>query len=51
MSLFVHSLPVVSVSAIFCLWNTYRQVMQRRRRQLHERVTYLLWRISQVATD
>jgi hypothetical protein len=37
------ALPVMTVSAIFCVWNAYRHEVRRRQRQLRERVAYMLW--------
>jgi hypothetical protein len=39
----VTSMATLAISTIFCLWNAYRQVEQRRHRQLRERVAYMLW--------
>jgi hypothetical protein len=36
------SVPTLALSVIFCLYRGYR-ADQRRRRRLHERVTYMLW--------
>jgi hypothetical protein len=42
------ALPVMSVTSIFFAWNLYRHTLiERRRRQLCERVAYMLW----VASD
>jgi hypothetical protein len=37
------AVPVISVSAIFCVWNAYRHALARRQRVLCERVAYMLW--------
>jgi hypothetical protein len=39
----VTTIATLAVSTIFCLWQAYCQVEQRRRRQLRQRVTYMLW--------
>jgi hypothetical protein len=41
--LILPSTAALAVSAIFCLYQHYRQAVTRRRRTLRERVTYLLW--------
>ena len=40
--------PILAVSAIYCLWHTYRQECLRRERRLCERVAYLLWAVAHV---
>ena len=45
---FLTALPVVSISAIFFVWDLYHHVLERRRkRRMCERVAYMLW----VASD
>jgi hypothetical protein len=40
----IQALPILAVSAIYCLWHTHcRWELQRRERQLRQRVAYLLW--------
>jgi hypothetical protein len=40
----VQSLPVLAVSAIYCLWHTYcGWELRRRERELRQRVAYMLW--------
>jgi hypothetical protein len=46
MNPFLSSAPVLAVSAIFCLYNGYRQALLRqlqRQRRLCERIAYMLW--------
>ncbi len=46
------TLPVMSVTTIFYAWNVYRHaLLERRRRQLCERVAYMLWVASDFARD
>jgi hypothetical protein len=37
------TLAALAVSVIYCVWQSYQQTQQRRRKQLRERVAYLLW--------
>jgi len=41
--LLLTSTAALAVSAIFCLYQHYRQAISRRQRQLRERVAYMLW--------
>jgi hypothetical protein len=43
MQLLFASFPTVTVSIIFCIWNTYRQYWTRRDSVLRQRVAYMLW--------
>jgi hypothetical protein len=49
---FLTALPVVSISAIFFVWDLYHHERERRRkRRLCERVAYLLWVASDYVKD
>jgi hypothetical protein len=39
----VCTVPTLAVSTIYCLWHLYKQLLWKRRRQLHQRVAYMLW--------
>lgn len=44
----IQTLPVLAVSAIYCLWQTHHRCeQQRRQRELRERVAYLLWVVAE----
>ena len=43
----VSTLPTLMVTAVYYCWHVYRTEMRRRNRLLRERVTYMLWVISQ----
>ena len=43
MNPFVASVATLAVSTIFCVWRAYIQAEQRQKRQLRERVAYMLW--------
>jgi hypothetical protein len=42
----VATFPTLAVSAIFCIWNAYRQARLRRERLLRQRVAYMLWIVA-----
>lgn len=37
------SSATLAVATIYVLWNVYRQIQNRRVRQLRSRVAYMLW--------
>jgi|GEM_PF-6876566 hypothetical protein len=39
--------PVLAVVSIHCIFRLYQYALERRRRQLRERVTYMLWMAAQ----
>jgi len=43
----VASTAAIAVSAIFCLWRSYRQTISHRQRLVRERVAYMLWVAAQ----
>jgi hypothetical protein len=43
MQALVCTMPTLAISTIYCLWHLHQQRLWQRRRQLHERVTYMLW--------
>jgi hypothetical protein len=42
----IPSTAALAVSAIFCLYQNYRHVASRRKKQLRERVAYMLWQAA-----
>ena len=40
------SLPTLTVSILYCVWNAYRASRLCRERKLRERVAYMLWVIA-----
>jgi hypothetical protein len=43
------AIPTLSVSAVFCIYNAYRQHLLRRQRLVRERVAYMLWYVAHSA--
>ena len=42
------TVPTLSISLIYCIWNAYvRHQLTQRRRHLHERIAYMLWVAAQ----
>jgi hypothetical protein len=39
-------MPTVTVSLIYCIWNAYARIAQRREQVLRERVSEMLWSIA-----
>jgi hypothetical protein len=46
MHLLIPSTAALAVSAIFCVYQSYRQAIDRRRRQMRQRVAYMLWQAA-----
>ena len=46
MHLLIPSTAALAVSAIFCVYQSYRQAVARRHQQLRERVAYMLWQAA-----
>jgi len=46
MHLLIPSTAALAVSTIFCLYQSYRQAVGRRRQQLRSRVAYMLWQAA-----
>jgi hypothetical protein len=44
----IPSVAAVTVSTIFCLWQSYQRAQLRQKRTLHERVAFMLWRAAHV---
>jgi hypothetical protein len=42
----IPSTAALAVSAIYCLYQSYRQAVCRRRQQLRGRVAYMLWQAA-----
>jgi hypothetical protein len=40
---FVATMPTVTISMIYCIWNAYVRTQQRQERTLRDRVTQMLW--------
>jgi hypothetical protein len=41
------NVAALAVALIFYIWRTHQQMVQRRHRQLRERVAYMLWVMAQ----
>jgi hypothetical protein len=37
------NVAALAVALIFYLWKSHRQILERRRRAVRDRVTYMLW--------
>jgi hypothetical protein len=37
----------LTIALLFYLWKTYRQIHEKRRRALRDRVTYMLWTMAE----
>jgi hypothetical protein len=43
---FVPSLGAIAISALYCLWQRYRQAQADKSKTMRERVARLLWEVA-----
>jgi hypothetical protein len=43
---FAYAMPTVTVSVIYCIYNAYMRLAQRKEQVLRERVSEMLWSVA-----
>jgi hypothetical protein len=43
---FAYAMPTVTVSVIYCIYNAYLRLSQRKEQVLRERVSEMLWSVA-----
>jgi hypothetical protein len=51
MSMLYLNVAALAVAIVYCLYATHLRILQRRQRQVRERVAYMLWTMAERIDD